>query len=151
MPIQKKLTEKDTLGFLGETAQYRIVKSLIENKQLFMEVHPYLKADLFTDKGLKEIISILNDKYDSKGFIPGYKDLEVILKDQSKTDEELAQCREAFKRLRSEELVDGMASATEIGVSFLKKKEAERILSNGLNTLKTADMDLTGLLISLKG
>lgn len=128
--MQRKLTEKDNLGYLGTRAQEQMLKSLIENNKLYVDVHKYLNEEAFTEPIVKKFIHILNDRYEKSGIIPTYRDLEILIKDGSSTDEELQQARELVTKLKSDELNDGLSTATETIASRLKKLEYDNILKN---------------------
>ena len=129
-----KLANKDTLDFLGENAQYGLVKSLIEDRQMFISVSPYLNPNVFTIEPLKEIVSLTKDEYDTKGRVLGWKDIEYKLKEKLRTDEEMSSFKNAIGRLTKD--IDGQPTATEVGINHLKTLELKRILKNCLETLK---------------
>lgn len=107
-----------------------MLKSLIENKQLYIEVHKYLNEEAFTEPLVKRMINIMNTKYDKSGIIPTYKDLELLFKDSSISNSELNECRGLVSRLKSDELNDGLSTATDIIAKRLKKLEYDNILVN---------------------
>lgn len=128
--MQRKLTEKDDLGYLGARAQEQMLKSLIENKELFIETHKYLNEEAFTEPIVKKMIHILNERYDKSGIIPSYRDLEILIKDNTSSDVELSDCRNLMSKLRSDELNDGLVTATDTIKLRLKKLEYDNILKN---------------------
>lgn len=139
--MESKKVNKTNLGFVGVKGQMRAVKSIIEDKQLFVQVHPYLNPEAFTEEGLKAIIRTLNEYYDTKGMVATYKDLEYLLKGKAKTDEELNDARSILTQLSSENLLEGMDTSTELCVSTLRTIEMERILSNMLRSVKNTGYD----------
>lgn len=136
--MQRKLTEKDTLAYLGEGAQLRIVKSIIEDSKLFINTHSYLNENSFTVPEIKQLVHVMNKFYDEKGLVPTYKDLEYTLKDACKTDAEISIYKDLISKLKSDNLIDGMATATEKGINYFKQLEAERVLDNGKASLKNS-------------
>ena len=130
-----KLANKDTLDFLGANAQYLLVKSLIENKTLFIQVSTYLNPAVFTEEPLGSIIKLVKDEYDKNGLVLGWRDIEYRLKEKIKTEDDMSMFRKAIIRLK-EDAPDGQITATEVGVNHLKTLEMKRILKNALEVLK---------------
>lgn len=129
-----KLADKDTLDFLGENAQYGLVKSLIEDKQMFISVSSYLNPNIFTVEPLRNIVSMVKSEYDSKGMVLGWKDIEYRLKEKLRTSEEMATFKNAIGRLTKD--IEGQPTATEVGLNHIKTLELKRVLKNCLETLK---------------
>lgn len=133
--MNSKLANKDTLDFLGTQAQYLLVKSIIENKTLFLQVVNYLNPAVFTEEPLQGIVKIAKAEYDSKGSILGWRDIEYRLKEKLKTADEMEAYKRAFLKLKSED-TDGIITATEVGINHLKTLELRRILNNAREVIK---------------
>lgn len=116
-------TLKKDLEYFGDGFQYRFVKSLIEKPSDFVEIESYLNPKLFNDPGLVEILTKIKEFYKEKGRVPSYVDLEYYLKDNVKQQEELDLVYSAFKKIKDESLLDGMAEANDIGLRYVKEKE----------------------------
>ena len=104
---------KNDFCYLGDEAEMRFVKSLIEDGKLYLKVHSMLKPDLFSNPTLKEIVKIMKTYYDERGVIATYKDIEYNLKDSTDDDMVLLQHKKIFTQLKGEELRDGQVTATE--------------------------------------
>ena len=127
---------KNDFCYLGDEAEMRFVKSLIEDGKLYLKVHSMLKPDLFSNPTLKEIVKIMKSYYDERGVIATYKDIEYNLKDSTDDDMMLLQHKKIFTQLKGEELRDGQVTATEKCVNTLKKVEAEKALNTALSALE---------------
>lgn len=131
-----KLTDKQTLAYLGEKAEYQFVKTLIENPGTFTQICTILNENIFTVEPLKDIVKILKSFYNEKGFTAKYKDVEIILKAKAKTDIESIKYRDTFSKLKDEDLLIGSETTKDECISRIKTLEMERVLKNGLNTVK---------------
>lgn len=131
-------TSKKDLEYFGDGLQYRFVKSLIENPSSFVEIESYLNPDQFNDTGLVNILEEMKTFYKEKGHTPTYVDLEYRLKDKIKEPGDLKITYAAFKRLKSDELKDGMNTASEIGLEYVKRLEALRQLDNAQRSIKNS-------------
>lgn len=134
--MKTKLTDKETLAYLGTNAQYSIVKSLVEDTTLFKQTAEYLNPYAFTEKPLSVIIKLMTDAYNQNGVTLNYRELGYKLKDKAKDDAEYESFRKAIMTLQDEKTDNGRAVATEIGIRHLKTLEMQRVLSNGLINLK---------------
>lgn len=126
---------KDDLYFIGTNGQYRFVKSILTNKEIFMEALPSLKPAHFTDGALKKIVKSIKERYEESGSVTNITDLEYILK--SCKEEEIPLLKAAYKKLTEEEF-EGQEVATEACLEFIKRKEALNILANGTEAIKNS-------------
>lgn len=128
--------EKNDFYYLGEGAELRFVKTLLEDGKLFIELNPILKPDMFTNPTLQVFVKEMKKYYSERGLPASYRDLEYILKDSDIDLVTEAHYKRTYKLLNSEELNDGQSLATEKCIKVLKTKELEKILEKALSTLK---------------
>lgn len=132
---KKEIEKENDLYFIGTNGQYRFVKSLLENKEIFMESLPSLKPAHFTDSALKRIVKEIKARYETTGDITTISDLEFILKGCE--EKEVPILKAAYKKLIEEDF-QGQDIATEKCLEFIKRKEAINILQNGLESFKNS-------------
>lgn len=137
-----KKVENEDLYFIGTNGQYRFVKSLLENKEIFMEALPSLKPVHFTDSALKKIVKEIKSRYEETGELTNLSDLEYILK--SCKEDEIPILKAAYKRLVEEDF-QGQEIATEKCLEFIKRKEAINTLTNGVDSLKNSGYSIERL------
>lgn len=137
-----KKVENEDLYFIGTNGQYRFVKSLLENKEIFMEALPSLKPVHFTDSALKKIVKEIKNRYEETGELTNLTDLEYILK--SCKEDEIPILKAAYKRLVEEDF-QGQDIATEKCLEFIKRKEAINTLTNGIESLKNSGYSIDRL------
>lgn len=130
-----KKIDKSSLNYLGDEAQMKLVKSLIEDKELFANVYPILNESQFTEPNLIQIVKYLKTFYSQTMCVPSYKDIEIFLKDTAKDQDSINKLRSVFVRLRGDELNDGQKTATDVCIETLKRNEALRVLKNGIRSI----------------
>ena len=133
-----KKKDIENLGFLGNDAQKKIVKALIEDKDFFLSVVSGLDPNVFTgDNGvmLRSIAGIAKDFYNAKGICASYNDIETLLLDKARTTIEMEEAKGMIASLKSEDLVDGMQTNKEIALKFFKQQETVKVLQKGLESL----------------
>lgn len=133
--VTKKI-DKNSLNYLGDEAQMKLVKSLIEDKELFANVYPILNENQFTEPNLILIVTYLKTFYSQTMCVPSYKDIEMYLKSISKEQDKMNQLRSVFSRLKSDELNDGQKTATDVCIETLKRNEALRVIKNGIRCIE---------------
>lgn len=132
---RKEETIPSTLGYLGTNAQYLFVRKLLTDKPFYNEAIGLVKPALFTDKALKNIIKLILQQ-ENVGHCPSLKDVEYLCKQNSKDDTEMAEYKEAVKRLAKPMTEDDGAASAELGcMNFLKAKEIEHITTKALKSI----------------
>lgn len=147
-------TNKNTLaGAFGDVLPYKLVKSFIESPNNFVEIESILKPEHFSDAGvgLAEVVKKMKEFYREKGRVPGYSDLEYFIKDTTKDVGDLRTLRSALTKVSEDKLFDGIDTATEVGIDFIKKMEAIRQLENGKVSLKNSGYSTERLMRIIEG
>ena len=73
-----KDSRKD-LGFLGEDFQYKLVKELTDDKELFKDLNTVIDQNMFTDPNLKMYVGIMKEYYDKYDSVPSYDIIRIEL------------------------------------------------------------------------
>ena len=128
MTANTKISHED-LGYLGENAQYQIVKGIIEDSEFYLSISNYLKETAFVDQQLQKFVKIITSYYKETGNIPTYKELEVILKDRTTNKEELTALHEVFNKVK-EANSNGIKVTLEVAKKFFQTQELKRILKS---------------------
>lgn len=136
------MKNEKNLGFIGNGAEYRFVKSLIEDKTLMPEIFASLKEQAFTVDGLRKIIKYLKTRYTDGTEAVTYEDIKYHFKGELKNEEELNSVLDALVKMYSLEMIDGMTTAVEEVTKYLKTQEAIRIHSNAIENLKSKSYSL---------
>lgn len=73
-------TDRSKLGYLGEEYQKQLIKVLIEDFQYFVDIHPILDQNKFTDESLRRIVGFMKDRYEECEAQTTYSDLKLMIK-----------------------------------------------------------------------
>lgn len=128
MTANTKISHED-LGYLGENAQYQIVKGIIEDSEFYLSISNYLKETAFVDQQLQKFVKVITSYYKETGSIPTYKELEIILKDRTTNKEELTALHEVFNKVK-EANSNGIKVTLEVAKKFFQTQELKRILKS---------------------
>ena len=128
MTANTKISHED-LGYLGENAQYQIVKGIIEDSEFYLSISNYLKETAFVDQQLQKFVKVITSYYKETGSIPTYKELEVILKDRTTNKEELASLHDVFNKVKGAN-DNGIEITLEVAKKFFQTQELKRILKS---------------------
>lgn len=70
---------RKNLGFLGEDFQYKLVKELTDDKELFKDLNTVIDQNMFTDPNLKMYVGIMKEYYDKYDSVPSYDIIRIEL------------------------------------------------------------------------
>lgn len=138
MPTSKNTKETGNLGYLGYDGQMRIVKALIEDRNLFKEVENELDQNAFAGENsllLKDIVAALKDISSEKGYQASYDELAMVLKQKARTNVDLEEIDAIIKELKSDRYYEGFSTAKDIIRTFFKQQATLRILRKGMEDL----------------
>ena len=80
---------KNNLGFLGESFQYRLAHEFMESHSFFEDLSGIVDQNMFTDPNLKTFVGVLKNYYEREDRVPSYDNMEVELRNISHTDREM--------------------------------------------------------------
>lgn len=128
--------DKTNLGYLGIPFQYRLVKALMEDNDLFHNLNPIIDQNMFTDINLKIYVGAMKDYYFRNETYPSYGMMEIILNDKAKSDIDSETYKAVIKKL-IDTPTDGIEEIKELAVRFFRQqniiKTANEILKIGAN------------------
>ena len=87
---------RNNLGFLGESFQYRLAHEFMESHSFFEDLSGIVDQNMFTDPNLKTFVGVLKNYYEREDRVPSYDNMEVELRNISHTDREM----EMFKKFK---------------------------------------------------
>lgn len=129
------LKEKHTdLGYLGDVAQYAIVKSLITNREFFYQVSSLIDPKAFTNEYVGMIVKMIMSEYGATGQVPSLKDLEYIIKDRVYDKNDKKFLKDALINISKADENES-SNITEIAMRFFQEQELRRIITNAKGTL----------------
>ncbi len=129
------LKEKHTdLGYLGDVAQYSIVKNLITNREFFYQVSSLIDPKAFTNEYVGMIVKTIMSEYGITGQVPSLKDLEYIIKDRTYDKNDKRFLKDALVNISKADENES-SNITEIAMRFFQEQEMRKIISNAKATL----------------
>lgn len=135
--------KEDIVSKYGDAFAYKVVKSFIESPTNFSEVEQFVNPEAFENAGvgLDIVVKSIKSFYKEKGFVPGYADLEYYIKDRINDKGDRNAAYQAFKKIKEDKMSEGIDTAAEAGISYLKKLEAVRQLGNAKNSIENSGYD----------
>ena len=131
----KKYTLTKSFSYYGESFQYKFVKGLMDNPMEFQEIAPYLKPTDFSVPGVSIMVKEMLQFNEKRNRVPSWKELEYIIKDSLKTEDDVRQAKDAMQTVKESD-DDAISSVLEIGINFVKQEEALRILGSSSDAIK---------------
>lgn len=132
--------QNNDLGYLGVEFQYRLVKALMDDNELFRDLNPIIDQNMFTDSNLKTFVGTMKDFYDRQSSYPSYEMMKIELNYRCKNDIE----HETFKKLIEKIYntpTDGINEIKELAIKFFRQ---QNIIKTANEILKIAgDGDTT--------
>lgn len=129
----KKVT--NDLGYLGEDAQYQIIKALVEDDDFFRRMYSILNQNAFTNQTLRQIAGILKDTWKESGKHVTYKQLELLLVEKAKDEIDVETARATISHLQSEDMLDGLDLVKQISFRFFAQQETLKVLQKAIEGL----------------
>ena len=80
--------DRKDLGFLGEDFQYKLVKEITEDKELFKDLSNVIDQNMFTNPNLKTYVGVMKEYYDEHDSVPSYDIIKIKLFEKSHSDTE---------------------------------------------------------------
>ena len=126
------MQDKTDLKFLGEDFQYRFIKSLMEDNNLFRDLYSILDQNMFTNPSLKTYVGVMKNYYAKNEVFPSYEMMGIELNSIARNEADRMEYEELNKKIRGT-FLDGIDSIKEKGIKFFRQQ----------NIIKTANKILT--------
>lgn len=116
------------LGYLGIEFQYRLVKALMEDKELFRDLNPIIDQNMFTDFNLKRFVGIMKDYYNRVSSFPSYEMMKIELNEHGGSIIDNDTNEALIEKIYNTE-TDGLSEITNLAIKFFRQQ----------NIIKTAN------------
>ena len=124
--------QKRDLGYLGLEFQYRFIKSLMEDNDLFRDLQPIIDQNMFTEPMLKIYVGSMKDYYEKNDAFPSYEMMGIVLNNLSKSEADRMMFEELNKKIRNTSM-EGNSYIKETAIKFFRQQNiikcANKILS----------------------
>lgn len=128
---------KKDLGFLGEDFQYKLVREMTDDKELFKDLNSVIDQNMFTDPDLKTYVGVMKEHYDKYDSVPSYDIIQVRLFEKAHSDIEREHYAATVDRIKHTP-TDGAEYIRDTASKFFKQQniiksanEILRIAGNG--------------------
>jgi RecA/RadA recombinase len=132
---------KNDLGYLGVTFQYRLVKLFIEEPKFFEKMENIVNQNMFTENSLRNIVRIMKDNFNEYNSVPDYDTINAILGAKNSDNISLAIDRECLDKLRNETTLEGYDSTKELSEKFFKQQNMVKVANKVLSLVEEGDID----------
>lgn len=117
-------------------AQYKFMKAILSNRELFVRTKPALTEDAFEDAGMKRIVKVINQFYNEKGQIPTMMDIQLKLRMCDKDNlDGMREAKAAYQEIMKQNS-DGMETAYEEIHKYLQQQATVDIFKKAANAVK---------------
>lgn len=124
------------LEYFEPLAQYKVVRAIMEDAELFKKISNIIDNNAFEDKNLRIIVGIISDYFKKNGYVPSYSALQIELLSKITTDRE-----EALKTLALIQgaSLEGISSINEMAIKFFRLKYLVNMANRVLDRVKAGD------------
>lgn len=136
MAIKKQNTSN--LGYLGVDFQYRFVKSLMEDKNLFRDLRSIIDQNTFTDPLLKVYVGVMKDYYDRNDIFPSYEMMGISLNKLAKNDTDRKIYEELNQKIYKTSC-EGGKDIKELGIQFFRQQNIVKTANEILKIASSGD------------
>lgn len=132
--------KRGDLGYLGIEFQYRLAHHFMDDKKFFRDMSEIIDSNMFTDPNLRNFICTLKNYFEIYDFIPSYDQLEIELREKTKTDQELEFAIATVEKIK-ETTTEGSESIKKKAQKFFKQQNFVKF-SNKINEIiKSGDIE----------
>ena len=136
-----KEVDKSKLGYLGLDFQFRLTKSFIEDQKFFMRLSQMVDQNMFTDENLRRIIGYMKDRYEQAGVVPGYRDLELLIRSKISDMTNLERNIATLNKIRTYDIDNtGIDITQNLAEQFFKQQNLTKALNEAQNIIKLGDL-----------
>ena len=133
-------TNKNNLGFLGETFQYKLVHEFMENRVFFEDLSSIIDQNMFTDPNLKTFVGVMKNYFAREnGQVPSYDYMEIELRDISHSEKEVETYLAVIQKIK-ETPSDGADRTRELAEKFFRQQNIVRTANQILKIAKDGDL-----------
>ena len=130
---------RNNLGFLGESFQYRLAHEFMESHSFFEDLSGIVDQNMFTDPNLKTFVGVLKNYYEREDRVPSYDNMEVELRNISHTDREMETYVAVVNKVKNTPS-DGVDRTKELAEKFFRQQNIIKSANEILRIAGSGDM-----------
>jgi replicative DNA helicase len=142
--MTKVSIKNQTLEYLGEDFQERLIKIFLEDKDAFKNDMPFINQNAFTNSYYRTIVGYIKDFVNKNDFIPSYELLHGMIGTQIINPIELEQIRETINVIKNRS-IEGFDVVKEESLKFFKQQELIKFFNENLDNISKGRDILPGL------
>jgi len=131
--------KKNDFGYLGTDYQFKLSKIFLEEPKFFEDLSSIVNQNAFTEPHLRFIVGIIKDYYTSKGVIPTYEMLNILLKDKLRTTSDVEEYDAVIKKIRFETSYDGCDEIKEMALRFFRQQNLIKVANKIIEIANSGD------------
>lgn len=133
--------DKSNIGYLDLDFQYKLAKIFVEDSKFFEDVASIVDQNAFTDSLLRKFVGTLKDYYTRESVIPSYEMLNIILREKSKTSNDIEEVNELIKKIKFETSLEGYIFVKDVALKFFKQQNLIRVANKILEIAGKGDIE----------
>jgi replicative DNA helicase len=152
MIIGKSSQKNETLGYLGEEFQMRLIKIFLEDKDAFKNDMSFVNQNAFTNPIYRSIVAFIKDFVQKNDYIPSYELLSSLISKTISNDIDLQLTRETINSIKNA-TTEGFDVIKEESVTFFKQQELVKFfneklgcISRGVDVTQTLQDEISKIL-----
>lgn len=124
------------LEYFEPTAQYKVIKAMIEDAEFFKTINKIVNQNAFEDKNARIIVGIISDYFKKNGYVPTYATIQYELLSKNGVDR-----NDAIKTISiiKGTSVDGIDSVMNMGIKYFKLKYLVGMANQILDRVEKGD------------
>lgn len=131
--------EKNSLKFLGDDFQYKLVHTLMDDHSFFEDLYPILNQNMFTDSNLRVCVGVIKDYFEKHSVVPSYQVLGIALCDKAHTEVDKDYYMATLKKIEAFPS-DGVDFIRDLALKFFRQQNMIRVAHEILDVVKCGDL-----------
>lgn len=139
---------KNDLGYLGESFQYKLSHEFMENHTFFEDLSPIIDQNMFTDPNLKTIVGVMKNFFEREGNIPSYDMVEIELRNLAHSEKEIETYVAVLNKIKYIP-TDGVNRIRDLAERFFRQQNIIKTANEILKIAGNGDIEKYGECVNL--
>lgn len=139
--IDEKIQESFKKIFIDESKQRIVAKGLIEDNKLFSRLHKIIVPNAFCELNVRVMMGEVMKYYDSKGKVPSYDILEILLMEKAKNQIEREEFIALLNVLKEDKTLSYLHDIKEHAIDFFKQQATVKLGNKISRSVETGYSD----------
>lgn len=135
---KKTLSDRTTLGYLGEEFQFKLIKCFFEDQKFFINIQDIVNQNMFTTDSFRTIVGFMKDRYQFNETVTNYFEMETLLRSKITDAIRLEMCLGVINEIKNMDL-QGMDLVEDESEKFFKQQNLTRVINEVQDIIKRGD------------